>query len=148
MPRSGHWPPARRLTPRRDGPQPLATLPIALRAILNVPERDRLRTWMDTPGMTFVSSRILRTEVIRVLRREARPVVDATPLLERVGLIDVSRETHAVAESIERHITTLDALHLATAMLVGDPVVVASHDAAMKDVATHLGLAVVDPVET
>ena len=43
--------------------------------------------------------------------------------------------------------TILDALHLATALLLGEPVVVASHDQVMKDVAGHLGLGVVDPVE-
>jgi len=119
---------------------------VALRTILNVPERDALRSWMDTPNFTFVSSRILRTEVVRVLRRDGRALTDGTPLLSRVGLIDVSREAHTVAESIERHIKTLDALHLATAILIGEPVLVASHDNTMKDVATHLGLDVLDPV--
>ncbi|MCI1746638.1 MAG: type II toxin-antitoxin system VapC family toxin [Acidipropionibacterium sp.] len=119
---------------------------VALQTLLDVPERVRLQHWMDSSGADFVSSRLLRTEVIRVLRRDARPVSDAEPLLSRVGLFDVSRETHAVAESIERHIKTLDALHLATALLIGEPVTVATHDANMKDVAERLGLGTVDPV--
>lgn len=90
--------------------------------------------------------RLLRTEVIRVLRRDSRPLADGAPLLDRVGLLEVTREAHTVAESIERHIKTLDALHLATALLVGAPVTVASHDTTMKSVAEHLGLAVTDPV--
>lgn len=121
---------------------------VALRTILDVPDRVRLQTWMQTPGTVYVSSRLLRTEVVRVLRRDARPLTDAAPLLDRVGLLDVTRETHAVAESIERHIRTLDALHLATALLVGEPVTVASHDKIMKTVAERLGLQVSDPVET
>ena len=120
---------------------------IALRTILDVPERLQLQAWLQTPGTVHVSSRLLRTEVVRVLRRDARPVTDATPLLDRVGLIEMTRETHTVAESIERHVRTLDALHLATALLIGEPVTVASHDTAMKDVAAHLGLRVTDPVE-
>lgn len=120
---------------------------IAVRTILDVPERVRLQAWMGAPGTTFVSSRLLRTEVIRVLRRDGRPPSDGTALLDRVGLIDITRETHSVAESIERHTKTLDALHLATALLVGEPVTVASHDVGMKAVAEHLGLGVVDPVE-
>ena len=120
---------------------------VALRTILDVPDRVRLQTWMQTPGSVHVSSRLLRTEVVRVLRRDARPPADGTPLLDRVGLLDITRETHMVAESIERHIRTLDALHLATALLIGEPVTVASHDAAMKAVAEHLGLQVTDPVE-
>jgi len=120
---------------------------VALRTILNVPERKRLQSWMQVPGTTFVSSRLLRTEVIRVLRRDGRPLLDGTPLLDRVGMLEISRETHTVAESIERHVKTLDALHLATALLIGEPVTVATHDSMMKAVAGHLGLLVTDPVE-
>lgn len=121
---------------------------IALRTILDVPERVRVQTWMQSPGTVHVSSRLLRTEVVRVLRRDARPLTDGTPLLDRVGMIDITRETHTVAESIERHIKTLDALHLATALLIGEPVTVASHDTVMKEVAEHVGLLVTDPVES
>jgi predicted nucleic acid-binding protein len=121
---------------------------IALRTILDVPERLKLQTWMQTPGAIHVSSRLLRTEVVRVLRRDARPLTDGMPLLDRVGMLDITRETHTVAESIERHIKTLDALHLATALLIGEPVTVASHDTAMKAVAEHLGFQVIDPVES
>lgn len=120
---------------------------VALRTVLNVPERTRLQAWMQQPHHSFVASRLLRTEVIRLLRRDRRPLRDADPLLDRVGLLDISRETYTVAESIERHIKTLDALHLATAVLVGEPVSVATHDVTMKDVAKHLGLTVIDPVE-
>lgn len=120
---------------------------VALRTILDVPDRERLQSWMQVPGTTFVSSRLLRTEVIRVLRRDGRPLLDGTPLLDRVGMLEISRETHTVAESIERHVKTLDALHLATALLIGEPVTVATHDSKMKDVAEQLGLLVADPIE-
>lgn len=119
---------------------------VALRTIMDVPERRRLQSWMEAPDVTWVSSRLLRTEVIRVLRRDGRPLSDGAPLLDRVGMLEVTREAHSIAESIERHVKTLDALHLATALLVGAPVVVASHDATMKAVAEQLGLAVTDPV--
>jgi predicted nucleic acid-binding protein len=119
---------------------------VALRTILDVPGRELLQTWMEAPGTIFVSSRLLRTEVVRVLRRDGRPLAEGMPLLDRVGLLEVSRATHIVAESIERHVKTLDALHLATALLVGEPVTVATHDMTMKAVAEHLGLLVTDPV--
>lgn len=121
---------------------------VALRTILDVPERQRLQSWMQDPATTFLSSRLLRTEVTRVLRRDGRPLSDGAPLLDRVGMLDITRETHTVAESIERHIKTLDALHLATALLIGEQVTVATHDLTMKDVSEHLGLLVTDPVET
>jgi predicted nucleic acid-binding protein len=120
---------------------------VALRTILDVPERQSLQSWMQTPGTTFVSSRLLRTEVIRVLRRAGRALADGRPLLDRVGMLEISRETHTVAESIERHVKTLDALHLATALLIGESVTVATHDTTMKSVAEHLGLRVTDPVD-
>lgn len=120
---------------------------VGLRTILDVPERERLQSWMQTPATRFLSSRLLRTEVVRVLRRDDRPLSDAAPLLDRVGMLDITRETHTVAESIERHIRTLDALHLATALLIGEVVTVATHDTAMKEVAEQLGLRVTDPVE-
>ncbi|MDN5794937.1 MAG: type II toxin-antitoxin system VapC family toxin [Intrasporangium sp.] len=119
---------------------------VALRTILDVPERERLQSWMQDAG-TIVSSRLLRTEVIRVLRRDDRPLIEGTPLLDRIGMLEISRETHTVAESIERHVKTLDALHLATALLIGEPVTVATHDQTMKTVARHLGLNITDPVE-
>jgi predicted nucleic acid-binding protein len=119
---------------------------VALRTILDVPERERLQSWMQQPATTFLSSRLLRTEVTRVLRRDARPLADGAPLLDRVGMLEITRETHTVAESIERPIKTLDALHLATALLIGEVVTVATHDTTMKSVAEHLGLRVIDPV--
>ena len=120
---------------------------VALRTIMDVPERERLQFWMQTPATTFISSRLLRTEVIRVLRRDERPLSHGAPLLDRVGMVDITRATHTVAESIELHIKTLYALHLATALLIGDVVTVATHDVTMKAVAAHLGLRVTDPVE-
>ncbi|WP_103061614.1 type II toxin-antitoxin system VapC family toxin [Actinomyces qiguomingii] len=120
---------------------------VALRTILDVPEREQVQDWMQSPGMTLVSSRLLRTEVIRVLRRDNRPLRDGLPLLDRVGLIDITRQVHTVAESIERHVKTLDALHLATALVLGETSAVATHDAAMKTVAESLGLNVIDPVD-
>ncbi|WP_417235124.1 type II toxin-antitoxin system prevent-host-death family antitoxin [Arthrobacter sp.] len=77
------------------------------------------------------------------LEREGR----YPPFFDRVGLLEISRETRTVAESMERHVKTLDALHLATALVIGEPVTVATHDKTMKVVAGHLGPHVIDPVE-
>jgi predicted nucleic acid-binding protein len=119
---------------------------VALRAVLAVPERPHVLRWIDSHAGQLVSSRLLRTEIVRVLRREQLPVAAAGPLLSRVGLVSLSDEIASVAESIERHVKTLDALHLATALVVADPAVVVTHDATMAAVASHLGLEVEDPV--
>ncbi len=119
---------------------------VALRTILDVPERPLLHQWMLKLKPALVSSRLLRTEVIRTLRRDRRALSEADQLLTRVGMLELTQETHTVAESIERHVKALDALHLATALLIGDQVTVATHDARMRSAAEHLGLSVVDPV--
>jgi len=120
---------------------------VALRTILDVPERARLQAWMDVSDDVHVSSRLLQTETVRALRRDGRPVSDGAPMLSRVGLLDITRQTHVLAESFDRHVRTLDALHLATALLIGEPVTVATHDRAMASMALDLGLRVIDPVE-
>ena len=122
----------------------------ALYAVLNVPQRSALHSWMATSGALHVSSRLLRTEVVRVLRREDIPVSQAAPLLDRVGLLDITREIHRLAEDIRPHIRTLDALHLATAAslerTLDTPLTIATHDRTMTSVAHQLGLGTVDPV--
>ena len=58
---------------------------VALRTILDVPERRRVQSWMQEAGTAFVSSRLLRTEVIRVLRRDGRPLGDGS--LDRKSVV-------------------------------------------------------------
>ena len=122
----------------------------ALYAVLNVPQRSALHRWMATSGALHVSSRLLRTEVVRVLRREGIPISQATPLLDRVGLLGITREVHRAAEDIRPHVKTLDALHLATAVTLertlDTPLTIATHDKTMTAVAHQLGLRTVDPV--
>lgn len=119
---------------------------VALASVMRVPQRSAVLSWIDRLHATLVSSRLLRTEVVRTLRRDKIPLTEAAPILHRVGLVDITHETHEVAERIERHTKTLDALHLATALLIGDDITVATHDKNMAAVATDLGLDAVDPV--
>jgi hypothetical protein len=111
---------------------------VALGAVLNTPDRDELIVWLK--ARTLLSSRLLRTEVIRTLRREDLPVEDADWLLERITLIDITRQTHVRAEAIERHTKTLDALHVGTVLGLDFPVLVATRDATMLGVCAALGL--------
>ncbi len=122
---------------------------VALYALLDNPLQDQVRAWFDTQtsaGLTLVASRLLRTEVIRTLRRDGVPVSSAEPFLTRIRLIPLSDEVSSIAESIQWHVRTLDALHLATALLIGEPVTVVCHDATMKTMAEQLGWSVSDPV--
>lgn len=81
---------------------------VALRTILDVPERTRLQDWMDASHDVHVSSRLLHPETIRALPQDGRPVSDGAPMLSRVGLLDITRQTHVIAGSFDRHVRTLD----------------------------------------
>ncbi len=94
----------------------------------------------------IVSSRLLRTELSRVLRREGRPVVERDLVLDHVDLVPLSDAILTAAEAITEHVKTLDAIHLASALALGSSAVVASHDAAMLRLAALLGLRTLDPI--
>jgi len=121
---------------------------VGLQALLNTPQRSQLITWMNQEENQFVSSRLLRTEITRVLKREGEPITAGEALLARVGLLPITEKIHQQAEAISIHVKTLDALHLATALIFPDVITLATHDSHMAAVATELGLPVLDPVNT
>lgn len=108
--------------------------------------------WFDsTTGRDddrVVSSRILRTEITRVLRRESLPVTGRDQILDYIDTIPLDHAVLQQAEAIIPHIRTLDAIHLASALRSGlDDLVITTHDETMKSVAVTLGFGIADPVE-
>jgi len=93
----------------------------------------------------LVSSRILRTEITRALRREGLPVGERDRLLTGVGLVPITEAILEQAEAIIPHVKTLDAIHLASALALGRDPLVVTHDATMDAVAQDLGLRTFDP---
>lgn len=107
--------------------------------------------WFDaiTASTTdrVISSRILRTELTRVLRREDRPVVDRDQMLDHVDTIALDHAVLGEAEAIVPHIRTLDAIHLASAIRCGvEDLTITTHDEAMATVARQIGFPTHDPV--
>lgn len=106
--------------------------------------------WLDTvtadADSSVVTSRMLRTELTRVLRREQLPVSLRQALLDYVGLVPLTEAVLAEAEAIVPHLKTLDAIHLASAISTGLDVVIVTHDTTMRDVAETVGYATHDPV--
>jgi predicted nucleic acid-binding protein len=94
----------------------------------------------------LVSSRLLQTELSRMLRRDQAALADRDLILDHTGLVAISEAVLTSAEAISQHVKTLDAIHLATALLLGSRTVVASHDQNVQRVATELGLTWHDPV--
>jgi hypothetical protein len=93
---------------------------------------------------------MLRTEAIRAARRvSAEAVTEARDRLERTALITFSVALfHQAAELDPAVLRSLDALHLAAALSMGDDLDgVATYDARMADAAHALGLATIAPID-
>ena len=82
---------------------------IAVRIVLG--HSAQAAAWFDTatadPEVSVISSRLLRTELTRVLRREALPVQRRDALLDYIGVLPVNDALLAEAEAIIPHIKTL-----------------------------------------
>lgn len=121
---------------------------VALRALLG--HSPSAAVWIDQTtadaSHTVVSSRILRTELTRVLRREGLPVGRRDEILDVLTLVPVTEGVLAAAEVIEPHVKTLDAIHLGSVIAAGLDATIVSHDSAMIAAATSLGYPTLDPV--
>ncbi len=122
---------------------------IAVRILLG--HSPKAARWFDTTtgdvDVSVVSSRLLRTELTRVLRREGHPVLDRDHILDRIGIIPLDHAVLNEAEAIISHVKSLDAIHLASALRSGlDDITIVTHDKNMTAVAEQLGFPVHDPV--
>ena len=81
-----------------------------------------LRAWATQPGVTLVASDLLRTEALRAARRHSpQALLQARTLLDAVALVAVSSDICERAAELDPSILrSLDALHLATALMLGD----------------------------
>ncbi|MQY23157.1 type II toxin-antitoxin system VapC family toxin [Nocardia macrotermitis] len=122
---------------------------VAVRIILG--HSPEAATWFDNATASrsdrVISSRLLRTEITRVLRREGLPVAARDQIIDYVHLVAVDHAVLNEAEAIISHIRTLDAIHLASALRCGlDELVIVTHDKNMTHVAEQLGFPIHDPV--
>ncbi|MDO5093822.1 MAG: PIN domain-containing protein [Propionibacteriaceae bacterium] len=95
------------------------------------------------------SSVLLEIELVRVARRTSTPVESARTLLAGIELLEISREVVDGACALTGELKSLDAIHLASALILhsdADPVTVLTHDARLAEAARARGLAVVDPL--
>lgn len=111
---------------------------------------ERAEAWFDAvtddSAHQVVSSRILRTELTRFLRREDLAVTVRDDVLDHVALIRVTESILTGAEAISGHVKTLDAIHLASAIATGADAVVVSHDTRLLAAAGELGFQTHDPL--
>lgn len=106
--------------------------------------------WFDSVTASdedVISSRILQTELTRVLRREEMDIGRRDALLDFVGTVPLDHAILLQAESVVPHIKTLDAIHLGSAIRCGiEDLTIVTHDHTMSHVARLIGYTIHDPV--
>lgn len=94
-----------------------------------------------------VSCSLARVEVIRAVRGKGEPTIRvAREVLEAVELIELDGELLDLAAGLDAPLRSLDAIHVAAAMELGDGLeALVTYDAAMQRGAAALGLPVLSP---
>ncbi len=112
------------------------------------PETAALRTFLAKRGGRRVSSALLRTEALRAVRHlGAEALATAREGLRRVDLVGIDDRILDAAGTLEpRVLRTLDSIHVATALAVGDDLeAIVTYDERMVEAAKLLGLATASP---
>jgi predicted nucleic acid-binding protein len=119
----------------------------AVKLVVDEAESEALRTYVDRSAVQ-ASSALLRAELIRAAKRlGARHVGRARELLVLMSLREIDDEVLDRAGEIEPHtVRTLDAIHVATASLLGpDLEALVTYDRRTIEAARLYGLPVVSP---
>jgi predicted nucleic acid-binding protein len=120
----------------------------AVKLVLRQPESPALLAWAADHAEEVVSSDLLRTELLRVTRRGApQRMLRARAVLDAVTLLALPPATFERAAQVEpATLRSLDALHLAVAMELGDELHgIVTYDDRLSDAAARHGVAVVAP---
>lgn len=119
-----------------------------VKLIVAEPETDALLDWLGSSSAEGASSDLARTEVLRAVRRAAPDrLVRAREVLEAVTLLEVPTPLFEEAGRIDPpSLRTLDALHLAAALDLGDDLEgMVTYDDRLAAAAEAYGIPVVAP---
>jgi predicted nucleic acid-binding protein len=108
-----------------------------------------LRGWLASRGEQMISSDLLRTELLRATRRGApERMVQARAVLDALILVTLSTTVCERAALLEPDLLrSLDALHLAAALEIGDELeAIVTYDQRLAESAEALGISVVAPM--
>jgi hypothetical protein len=111
-------------------------------------ETDALRSWISEADRDPVGCDLVRTELMRAVRRVAPDrVVHARVVLEAVTLVEVTSAIFEEAGRLDPAIVrSLDAIHIAAALDLGDDLEgLVTFDDRLADNARANGIAVVSP---
>lgn len=119
-----------------------------VKVVVAEPESKALRGFLARSAARRVSSALVRTEAMRAVRHLGPEVMAVTrEALRRIDLIGVDDRILDVAGILEPGIVrTLDAIHLATALALGDDLeAIVTYDERMADAAALLGVRIARP---
>lgn len=121
-----------------------------LKLVFAEDESAALRHWLGAAraGTPLTSSDLTRVEVLRACHRvDVAHLPLAQTVLAQLDLVPLGRDLlDAAAELPGRHLRSLDALHLATAISLGNALdVFVAYDARLLDAARDAGLPVTSP---
>lgn len=111
-------------------------------------ESEALQAWLASVDWPLVSSDLARTELLRAVRRaEPDRMVQARAVLDVLVLLQVTTDVFEAAAILDPStLRTLDALHLAAALSLGDELDgMVAYDERLAAAATALGIPVVAP---
>lgn len=111
-------------------------------------ETPALRAWLLEPGRELVVGDLVRTELMRVVRRVVPDrALMARQVMESLTVVEVTTSVFAAAGRLDPiSLRSLDAIHLAVALDLGDELEgVVTYDERMAEAAAANGLAVFAP---
>jgi uncharacterized protein len=114
-----------------------------VKLLVQEPESHSLRTFLARAPKERASSALLRTEAVRAVRHLGpKAVAGARSALRRIDLVSLDDRVLDQASILEPKILrTLDAIHLATALALGDDLrTLVTYDERMIEGASLLGL--------
>lgn len=119
-----------------------------VKLVVEEPETEALRGWLAETDGEWVSSDLTRTELLPAVRRVVpERLVLARQVLDAITLVDLRTSTFEEAARLDPpHLRTLDALHLAAALDLGDDLQdVVTYDERLAEAATGNGIATIAP---
>lgn len=119
-----------------------------VKLVVEEEETAALIAWIETADLEMVSSDLARTELLRTVRRASPDrVVRARDVLDRVTLLGLTTQIYEEAARVDpQGLRTLDALHLAVALDLGDDLdVIVTYDDRLAGAAAVNGVHVTAP---
>lgn len=120
----------------------------ATKLVVDEAESEALSAWIEEQGPAFVASELLRVELLRACRRHSPDAMTrAREVIDSAILMSVTTDICIDAAGIDPGvIRSLDAVHIATALAIGDDLeAVVTYDQRMADGCRIYGLPVVAP---